>query len=405
MAEATTRTMQPPAGPAGDFAGIQMLRAIAALAVVVHHTLQFSRAVATLTPDWVMDVGAAGVDVFFVISGFIMLHTSFRPGRPPMPPGRFLLRRVIRIYPLYWLCAGVMLAVMAAGFLQHNQRSGTEIAFSLALLPSSRLILPVAWTLVFEIYFYLVFAASLLLRSATASLLATGGAILLLQLAGQHHVGPFAGMPGMEPFALFLTAPIASEFILGLALAWAIRKMALRPGVVSPSAAFCLALLGFAMLGLAAALVPHPAPPAGAPIPPDALGAIGWWRVLGWGCPAVLVAFAFLAVPSPRGWLGRSLVLLGDASYALYLGHGFVMDGYGVALRHAAIARLQQGPVVLAVVALSIGVGLALHFVVEQPLLRLLRGWSERGTSTRAPRLARPVSLRQQQPEAALPLP
>ena len=121
----------------------------------------------------------------------------------------------------------------------------------------------------------------------------------------------------------------------------------------------------------------------------------------------MLVACAFLAVPSPRGWLGRALVSLGDASYALYLAHGFVMDGYGVALRHAGFARLPQGPVVLAMIALSIAVGVALHLMVERPVLRLLRGWSERRGALSAPPLtpARAVLPRRPQPEAALPLP
>lgn len=82
--------------------GIQMLRAIAALAVVVHHTLEESGgAIGKFSPDWLTTSGASGVDIFFVISGFIMFHVTFRDRRGPPTPGTFLFRRATRIYPFY----------------------------------------------------------------------------------------------------------------------------------------------------------------------------------------------------------------------------------------------------------------------------------------------------------------
>ena len=331
--------------PAGELAGIQMLRALAALAVVALHALAFSRAASVIAPDWAMNLGAAGVDVFFVISGFIMLHTSFRPGRPSMPAGRFLLRRFIRIYPLYWLCTAAMLAVMAAGFMRHNLCTAQEIALSLALLPSPHLVLPVAWTLVLEIYFYLVFAATLPLASRTATLILTSVAIVGLQGAGTL-------LPA-GALRTFLTVPMACEFLLGLWLAWAFSRMGI--GVTRlRRQALCLAVLGLVLLAAAAGQLRHPDSVPGVAIPSGALGVNGWWRVLSWGVPSALITAAFLAVPTPRGRLGRGLVVLGDASYAIYLVHLFVVDAYSV-------ARL-----------------------VERPLLRVLQGWSERLSTPQA---------------------
>ena len=84
---------------------LQMLRGVAAAAVVVHHALEVSNGAASaFSPDFLTTAGAAGVDVFFVISGFIILYTSFPAGRSPLSPRTFMLRRMIRIYPMHWIC-------------------------------------------------------------------------------------------------------------------------------------------------------------------------------------------------------------------------------------------------------------------------------------------------------------
>jgi peptidoglycan/LPS O-acetylase OafA/YrhL len=104
-----------------DLPGIQILRGIAALAVIIHHSLEESNgALHRFSPDWLTTSGAAVVDIFFVISGFIMLHVSFRTGRASLRPGQFLLRRITRIYPLYWLtCLGAV-TIAAFGLLSRS---------------------------------------------------------------------------------------------------------------------------------------------------------------------------------------------------------------------------------------------------------------------------------------------
>src|ERR1700753_3607011 len=132
-----------------------MLRGWAAIAVAFHHALEMSNgALHPFSPDWLTTAGAAGVDVFFVISGFIMPHVSFPIGRPPLRPAAFLGRRILRIYPFYWLCCLAMLALGLAGFLRHQDQSAQTILCSLLLFPNSHYLVGVAWTLVYEIYFY-----------------------------------------------------------------------------------------------------------------------------------------------------------------------------------------------------------------------------------------------------------
>src|SRR5580658_5421280 len=137
---------------------IQALRALAATAVVAYHALQWG--------SGGFDVGRAGVDVFFVISGFIMWRVT--SGRD-VTPGAFLWRRVTRVAPLYWLTT---LAVLAAalvwpGFLPEVRPGWRHLALSLAFIPhlDPRGLpfptLPPGWTLDYEALFYLTFAAAL----------------------------------------------------------------------------------------------------------------------------------------------------------------------------------------------------------------------------------------------------
>ena len=233
--------------------GVQMLRAVAALAVVVHHTLEQSNGAAhRFSPDWLTISGASGVDIFFVLSGFIMLHVSFRGTDAPPTPGAFLLRRATRIYPFYWLCCLGVLTISAMGFLATHHFPASRVVAALLLLPGDT-ILGVSWTLVYEVYFYLLFA------------------------------------------------------------------------------------------------------------------------VFAWGIPATLVVASALSIGAPHGAIARFLVLLGDASYALYLTHVFVMMGYGRVMKIEAFRHLPQQGFVVLIVLLCLAVGLVAHLVLEKPLLAVVR--------------------------------
>jgi peptidoglycan/LPS O-acetylase OafA/YrhL len=337
-----------------------MLRAIAALAVVLHHTLEQSNGAKTaFSPDWLTTFGASGIDVFFVISGFIMLYTSFRPGHAPILPGAFLFRRATRIYPLYWVCCLVMLVIMGAGFMHHNRLTPSEIALSLVLLPSAKLIIGVSWTLTYEAYFYIVFAVTLLFRSVLVSAIGTTVLIAIVGLAG--------GTLGKGALQDFFANPIPCEFALGLWIAVAFTRSVAagrRWAVPAP-----LGVLSFVFLALAPLLIMHR----------DTIGLPGWPRVLAWGLPAALIVAWFLSLAAPTNRFQLLMVLLGDASYALYLTHPFVMIGYGLILHTKAVSQAPQIVIVPVIVLLAIAVGVAAHLAIENPLFRLIRRWTRRG--------------------------
>ena len=368
---------------------IQILRALAASMVVLAHAqddaafaagkvgLAFARS--NLLP-WV-----AGVDLFFVISGFIMVHAAQRLFATPGAARSFLTRRAIRIVPLYWLATAIALvtAALLARTGQARLPSVPEIVTSLGFIPFARFsdgvarpIVALGWTLNYEMFFYVVFAAFLFLRREAA--IAAGTATLALLVVIGLVAQPAATAPA------FWSDPIVLEFALGMgiALAW-------RHGVRLPRAA-ALALGAAAIAGLALDLARmrdvavYGVDPSGLP------------RLLACGVPmAALFASVVLAQPTPRteGRRLAPLLLLGDASYALYLFHPLVL----VAARKAYLAAhlapaLGFWPLVLAEIVVAALVAVAIHLWVETPVTRVLSArFADRRSAPSVPGTVAPV--------------
>lgn len=333
--------------------GIQILRGLAALGVVCHHTLEESNgAVGRFSPNWLTTSGASGVDLFFVISGFIMMYVSFRADRGPPTPISFLFRRATRIYPFYWLCSLAMLLIWQMGFMK-NLASGPQVLLSsLLLLPGPKLI-GISWTLVYEVYFYLIFGAMLWFRSARIAIIGTTAAIVVF--------GALSALMPSSELSKFLASPLPFEFCFGIGIGYVFltrSKQGLRWPVSLP-----VAILGFAMLAVAPVFVPHSGT---AGLPADI-------RVVVWGIPATLVVAGILNIGVTKSAISRFAVLLGDASYALYLTHVFVMIGYGRLIKIPAFSLLPQQLIVVIIVVLAVAIGIATHLFVEKPMLKLIR--------------------------------
>jgi peptidoglycan/LPS O-acetylase OafA/YrhL len=207
--------------------------------------------------------------------------------------------------------------------------------------------------LVFEIYFYIIFSITLIFRSALISLLGTTSAIVLIGLLAQV-------MP-TSAITEFLANPLSVEFCFGLALAYAYGAFT-RKGMTWPAMPVAV-IIGSTILAIAPLLVAHPNTNGLPPLP----------RILAWGVPALLIVGGSLGAGTPKNAITRFWVQLGDASYALYLTHIFVMIGYGRLLKVGALSRLPQLPITIIVVFVAIGVGLLAHLVVEKPMLKLIR--------------------------------
>ena len=322
---------------------IQYLRGLAACAVVCFHVSeQFGGS---------FDVGAAGVDIFFVISGFIMWVTT---AARPADPWRFMGRRITRIVPLYW----IVTVLTAAGILLKPQFFYGHF-FSVSNFVGSLFFVPVlqdnalhpvviqGWTLCYEMMFYLIFTLVLFLGERWRFSVLTGALAAIVAL---HFVFP-------AEYARAFTDPVVLEFAAGVV----VGRLWLRGARLPLGAALAMAVAGFLFLAAS--------PLADADMP----------RALRWGLPATLVVAGAVFAERARPFRPAALPsFLGDASYSIYLWHVVVgVLTTGVVLRTGLPAVLQPATILVATLAISA----VLYLIVEKPLIELLHPQRPKGAA------------------------
>jgi exopolysaccharide production protein ExoZ len=331
--------------------GPTLLRGMAVLLLVIHHTLEASvtARVGPHSPDWLTRIGESGVDILFVISGFLALYASFRPGNPNPSASSFLIRRVLHIYPFYWACLAGFIAIWFAGFLHSRELTASAIAKSLLLIPSGDTLIGLSWVLSYQVFFLAVFSATLAFRSRDASLaIGTGVMLLVLAIGNLFPEGDLRD---------FFAKPVLLEFCFGMLAA----RVFLARKEQAPISAYW-SLLAFAALAVAPSFVPQP----------DAAGAPGLARLVYWGLPAALLAITFVSLKPPGALSGRIALLFGNASYAIYLAHFFVMIVYLKLLKDTHFSDRSQTFIIPVIVVICLVAGLVAHFGIERPLRALL---------------------------------
>jgi exopolysaccharide production protein ExoZ len=333
---------------------VQALRAVAAGAVVMHHVL-FMLVHNAGYAFSVSSVGASGVDLFFVISGFIMVYTSYGSFRQPRASVSFLRRRAIRVVPIYWLYTTlvVLLLAFAPGLFSATQFDWQHVISSYLFLLSENTagqigtVMQTGWTLCFEVYFYLVFA--LLLNLPRRAFLAVSGAIFAAGVA----LGTGAEPP---PWVTVATNPLLFEFYFGAVIAFLFLNGLILPRLVATAAV---------ILGIATIILTRDVD----------LGA--WTRAVCWGLPSAALLFGAVSWERAGLQVPRLSVTLGDSSYSLYLVHPFVIPAMGK-LWSALHLGEHAPPAILFLMAFSLALaaGHASYLVVEKPVTRwLLRTW------------------------------
>jgi exopolysaccharide production protein ExoZ len=321
--------------PAKPLISIQYLRAFAALAVLLFHACQWA--------DVDFDIGAGGVDIFFVISGFLMWRITRDPA---VTPTAFLRSRITRVVPLYWIAtlALALLALAAPGLIRQLKPTAPHLVLSLLFVPHLDPdgvpfpFLPTGWTLNYEAILYLIFSAALTAPRARQLVLVLG-ALSVITLTGLF----------VRPLFPLFANPMMLEFAAGVTLA----RFAEHGRWPSAGMGWSLVGLGLVVFAMLRVLGIH--------------SDIGRWVL--WGAPAVLIVAGALAVEASGG-LPHSAMLrrLGDASYSIYLCHWPIV---------AVAAKLTGGHqpwlFVPAATLAALLAGLAVHVWVEAPLIRLLR--------------------------------
>ncbi|QDG34558.1 acyltransferase [Alteromonas mediterranea] len=321
---------------------IQYLRGLAALMVVFHH--------ARNPHDWLYNpissygAFAWGVDIFFVISGFIIFIAARNE-----TPVDFAVKRVIRVVPLYWMATIFLLLLNEKReLLLISSEQIEQIVKSLLFVPQFNLTKPAqiwpylipGWTLNYEMFFYLIFAIGLIFRKP---ILVASLVICTLLVAGVTINFESALMQAY-------TDPILFEFLTGLLIGWIYKNKRLqfkRPEIV---------LLAFLMLFL---------------IP--VLNFEEYEIVLRIIASTSIVAGAILLGPKIPNI--ESLKLLGDASYSIYLTHAVVSLRFSKKIwRDLPLDGLPQfiGWIITALLV-SIIVGVVVHLYIERPMLKFLR--------------------------------
>jgi peptidoglycan/LPS O-acetylase OafA/YrhL len=343
---------------------VQALRAIAALMVVAVHAYAVESTYLPGRP-WTTPyhiLGTYGVDLFFAISGVVMLVSTAEWFGEKSAPRRFLARRATRIYPPYWIATAVVLVVylLAPGATGEHRSSPPDFFLSFLALPQrGEPLLVVGWTLTYELVFYAVFAVAVRFQRRYLPVVT---ALWLLAVVLVGALGPHA-----NPWVRVLGSWFNLEFVFGMA----VGTLVLRDVFVAPRALLALSVV--LVIGVCVATA----------YSGREFLEIAWWRPWAVGLPMALLVYAALGLERDGLLAPKWLRAQGDASYALYLWHVPVVGAIGYALNrvhvHGTPARIA---IVFGGYALAIAFSLLVYRWMERPMLRLARRYFESASTS-----------------------
>jgi exopolysaccharide production protein ExoZ len=334
----------PPSGDRGVVVSIQYLRGLAAMAVGLSHIAGH--------PGLTFEIGAAGVDVFFVISGFIMWTVT---SRRPTKPGSFMIDRLTRIAPPYMLLTITvyLIASYIPGAFPNMRTNLSHMILSALFIPHIDLfgkafpqIVP-GWTLTYELFFYLLFAGGLLAPVRQRAWICTAVISLLVVVGLLTH----SAYEAVKTY----TNPLLMEFAAGLWLgvAWNAKRL---PSARWGGLALLVGLTAFVAWELLSGVQPQSS------------------RAFVWGVPAFLIVAGLVTVELRLGLVRFPLLLLlGNASYSIYLVNVFVVAATWRVLAHISVS----GYFVAAIIVSAAG-GVVFWRIVERPITQLARHWFHR---------------------------
>ncbi len=325
---------------------MQYMRALASLFVVFHHSGLKAATYSSNPLGW-FHVGEAGVDLFFIISGYIMCktvdsrNTSF---------GRFLLARIRRIIPLYWVLTSLALIIFIVLPEKVNSSGGhTNIPLSYLLFPTEdKYLIQNGWTLSYEFFFYFLFAVGLHLTSNKKYLLPV--VLILLLVSVGTVIQPKNYLLG------FMTNPLLLEFVFGILVFYFFKSRQLT---------YSTGLLLMAVAGIVLMYVNFYQP--------------GYPRVIAYGVPALLFFVGMLTLEPFFQKNRKSQTLgffqgVGDSSYSLYLSHPFTLVAASMILAKAGINEYGYLFVLLLAIS-SVVAGHLCYLLLERNLQKVVKNY------------------------------
>jgi len=324
----------------GEIIGVQYLRGVAAVLVVLHH-LYFSDT----------QLGPFGVKIFFVISGFVMWHTTVAENISTMV---FWRRRIIRIVPLYWIALSILLAVAlsASQYLKSTAITPENVLKSFFFIPHfhavQKIVAPIlipGWSLNYEMFFYFVFGIALLIKLDRLRAIAIGVLLWSLVLLGLWFDPEGA-------VASTYTNPALLLFFNGLILAMIYRTYNID-SVVLGLILICVGAVSYALR-----------------LP----GNFDFFENFVGLAPVMIVAGTLALESTLRLAPNRVLHTIGNASYSIYLSHLFFLRISELEWRRfAASGSGEMLNLAYVVVAFTFAIagGIAVHYFVERPMLNL----------------------------------
>jgi len=336
---------------------LQVGRGIAAVLVVLYHvTVYGADEFNYLLFNNLFAFGYAGVDFFFVLSGFIIFYVHARDIGHRDKLKAYFSKRLIRVYPIYW---AVTTAKLIAIFLipsiaKDYEKYLSVIIYSYLLIPQvNHPIVAPAWTLSYEMSFYLLFGMAIWLghRLAKVLLITWVSIILIYTLARTFNL---IERPDSH-LILFLLNERNLEFTLGLLSAYIVMQHKLAYQEL-------MLVLGCVLFGIS-----------------------GWYAVsihdqvssytLLFGIPALLIVVSSVSLERKRNITFPAwLVFIGDASYSIYLTHSMFINLSNLVLqRLEKVVEIPPGLALPGVALAAVLGGCLVYFYVERPLLAFLR--------------------------------
>jgi peptidoglycan/LPS O-acetylase OafA/YrhL len=342
----------------GNIATIQVMRGFAAMAVALYHThviLSMKEYGGYEIYGNVASLGWIGVNFFFVLSGFIILFAHGKDIGDSASLGRYFWRRCSRVYPIYWIFLTLFIVMAMRGMGTHGVDLSPRALFSayslFQIMDAPPLPLKVAWTLLLEMKFYLVFATLILWRRAGLVIMALWALAILLR----NTVEPFPDFAALGPdWGLLSIWNI--YFLFGMAACWTATRLTNASGPLFLVAG--LAMLVYTMSGAPGQEFAMRMPPLLTQL------AI---------CFAAIITGAVMC-ERRYGWkLPKWSLLLGNASYSIYLVHSAAISAVAGINMKFGHGQVPSAVLFIGVFAIAVTAGVFVHLFLEKPILNLLR--------------------------------